>query len=147
MIDIRNPNTLREVPLLYSVYDDGITVFGFNPLAEFFSFDALALEDDLSIEFQVADVSSIIGVYMVQILCVSEPTIECKVSRDLILDPQIDQISEQDVVVLEHKVTLFTSLTLNEPTELDWVVLATCADIIRNEVVVSDLVAFVGVVP
>ena len=113
MIDIRNPNTLRDVPLLYSVYDDGLTVFGFNPLAEFFSFDALALEDDLSIEFQVADVSSIIGVYMVQILCVSEPTIECKVSRDLILDPQIDQISEQDVVVLEHNVTLFTSLTLN----------------------------------
>ena len=113
MIDTRNPHTLREVPLLYSVYDDGLTVFGFNPLAEFFSFDALALEDDLSIEFQVADVSSIIGVYMVQILCVSEPTIECKVSRDLILDHQIDQISEQDVVVLEHNVTLFTSLTLN----------------------------------
>ena len=63
MIDIRHPNTLREVPLLYSVYDDGLTVFGFDPLAEFLSFDALALEDDLSIEFQVADVSSIIGVY------------------------------------------------------------------------------------
>ena len=107
----------------------------------------MALEDDLSIEFQFADVSSIIGVYVVQILCVSEPTIECEVSRNLILDHQIDQISEQDVVVLEHKVTLFISLTLNEPTKLDWVVLATCADMIHNEVVVSDLVAFVGVVP
>ena len=147
MIDIRNPNTLGEVPLLCPVYDDGLAVLRSNALAEFFSFDAFALEDDLAIEFQVADISSIILVYMVEILCVSEPTVERKVARDLLLDNQIDQISEQNVVVLKQNVAFFTSFTLNEPTEIDRVVLATGADIIPNQVVVSDLVTFIGVIP
>ena len=116
MIDIRNPNTLCEVPLLCPVDDDGLAVLRSNALAEFLCFDAFALEDDLAIEFQVADISSIILVYMVEILCVSEPTVERKVARDLLLDNQIDQISEQNVVVLKKNVACFTSVSYTHLT-------------------------------
>ena len=84
---------------------------------------------------------------MVEILRVGKPTVEGKISRDVVCHHHVDELSEQDIVITEDQVAFFTPLALYEAAKLKGVVLAASAYVIRDQIVVSNLVPFLGVIP
>jgi hypothetical protein len=78
---------------------------------------------------------------------VGEVAVHGEGARDVPLVHPIDQILEQLGVVGERNLVRLTLLLLAEAAELQGVVLAGGADVVGDQVVVGDLVAFLGVVP
>ena len=90
MINTRYPNTLGEVPLLLPIDYDGLSIVRSNLLSKFFGFDLPPLEDEVAVEFQIADITPIMLVNVVEILRMSKPTVECKISRDVVFHHLVD---------------------------------------------------------
>lgn len=63
MIHTRYPNTLGEVSLLLPIDHDGLSIVRTNLLSKFFGLDLPSLEDDVAVEFQIADTTPIRLVY------------------------------------------------------------------------------------
>jgi hypothetical protein len=117
---------------LLAIDHDGLTTARSDLLSQGLGLDRAPLKTEVAIEFQITDIASIMAVDMVQILGVGKPTVESKIARDVIFDGQVDEFSEEDVVIVEDQVAFLTSLPLDETAKLKGIMLAAGADVIGD---------------
>lgn len=147
MINTRYANTPCEIPLLLTIDRDELTSARFDLLSQYFGLELASLETDVAIELQITDIASIMLVDMVEILRVRKPTVEGEVARDVICDHPVDELSEEDVVIIEDEVAFFTALALYEAAKVNGIMLAAGADVIGDQIVVRHRMPFLGVIP
>ena len=84
---------------------------------------------------------------MVQVLGVAEVAVEREVTGDVSFADPVDQLTEQDRVIFKRFARGRALIPLLEPAEHQRIMLAAGTDIIGDEIVMSDLVALLRVVP
>ena len=84
---------------------------------------------------------------VVEDLGVGEVRVHREVAGDLALADPIDQLAAQYGVVAERFFQGLADFLLAEEPELEGIMLAAGADVVGEEVVLGDLVPFLGVVP
>ena len=147
MIHVRDSDAFREIPLPVLADGQKFPVLGGDLFCQNLGLENLSLKDDLTIEFQIADIGPFLGVDMIEIRRVGEIAVEGEIAGDRVMHDPIDQFAEQDVVIAKVLGLLDTPLPLDESTKLQRVVLAGSADVIDDQVVVGDLVTLLGVIP
>ncbi len=84
---------------------------------------------------------------MIEHLGAGEVTVDGEVARDIPLADPVDQLTAQCGVVAERLVQGLADLLLAEEAKLQGIMLAAGADVVGEEVVLGDLVPFLGVIP
>jgi hypothetical protein len=115
--------------------------------------DDLPLEFQLAVELQVTDITSrtprlvFFLVNVIEDLGVGEVRVKGEVAGDLPFADPVDQLAAQLGVIAERFLQGLADLLLTEEAELQGIMLAAGADVIGEEIVLGDLVAFFSVVP
>jgi len=147
MVHIRDANAFGKVILPRAVEHNRLAILRGNLKGQFFGLELFAAEDDLTIEFQIPNICSAIGIDMVEVCRAREPTVEGKGAWDIVSNNPIYQLPKKLVVVHERNLLLLALFFLNETVEFQRIVFPGCAYIIGDNVVVGYLVALFGVVP
>ena len=153
VIHVGNPQGAGEVPLLPVALLHRLADGRGDLLRQVRGFHLPTLILQLAIELQGADITPNLAVAlpfalnMVQNRGIREVTVEGEGARNVPLADPIDQLLAQDGVVFEGDLPARTIVLLLKAAELQRIVLAVGADIVDEEIVVSDLVTFLGVVP
>src|SRR5262245_27073806 len=84
---------------------------------------------------------------VVQCRGVGKVAVEGEGARDIPITDPVNQFLAQDRMVFEPFVAAGTHVLLAETAELQGIVFAAGADIVNKDVIVGDLVAFLGMVP
>src|SRR5262249_54114207 len=143
----------REVPLPLVTDPQLLAILGWDRRGQFAGLFRLAPPDQLAVEFQITDVAPRtspmvhLALDVVEDLGVGEIAVEGKIARDLSLADPIDQLADQLGMVAERLVPRLADLLFAKEPELQGVVLAAGADVVDEEIVLSDLVALLGMVP
>ena len=106
-----------------------------------------AIHGDGSIEFQITDIGAPQAVDMIEDLGSGEVTVEGDIAGNILLNHPIDQLFAQHRVILERLICGGASLLLPEAPKLEWIVLARGTHVVRNQVIMGDQVALVGMIP
>jgi len=147
MIHVRDFDAPGEIPLPVLPDRHELAILGTDALGQFFGLDRLSLEEDLAVEFQVPHIGPAVAVDMIEVGRMGKITVEGEVAGEVLRDHPIHKFPEQDVVVPEGDLFFRAGLFLDEPAELQRVVLAGGADVVDDQVVVGDLVPLLGVIP
>jgi len=147
MINAINTDRFSKIPLFMFPEVNRPAVVRRNTFGQFIGFDNLAAENHPAIEFQIGDIAFAFGIYMVEILAMSKPAIEGKISRDVIFDNPINKLPEKNIVISELALCLKALLFLDEASELKRIMFSGSADIIGDEVVVGNLETLLGMIP
>ena len=131
MVHVGDANAFGEVPLPQTVDHHRFTSFGVDLAGQFIGSDLLALENDLTVEFQVAYVGPVISVNMVEIFGAGEVTVEGEVTGDVSCYHPVNQPANVFIVIDKFDTFFLAMLTFDEPVELQRVVFAGGTDIIR----------------
>src|SRR5579862_1317614 len=84
---------------------------------------------------------------MVENRSVRKVTVKGKRPWNFLLADPIDQFLAEDGVILERNLKTLAKVFLLKAAEFQGVMFATGADVIDDEIIVSDLVAMIGMVP
>src|SRR5512135_407481 len=153
VLHVGDPHGHREVPLP-SVTDPHLLAITCGDRGrQIVGLDDLSLPLQLAVALEVADVAPrlaqaiLLAVNMIEDLGAGEVRVHRQVAGDLTLTNPVDQFTAQYSVVAKRLIQSLTYLLLAEEPELEGIVLAAGADIVGEEVVLSNLVSFFGVVP
>jgi hypothetical protein len=148
MVHVGQTNALGEIPLRASSHRDLLAASGqqlpCNPVA---GFPLAPFDDDLAIGFQVAHIATLLGMHVVDDLGIGEVTIKRNITRDVLTDHPIDQFDAQVGMRVEVRLTLLALLTLAKTAEVQWIVLAAGMNVVGEQVIVGNQVAFVSMIP
>ena len=105
-------------------------------------------EDDLAVELQVAHVAPLVAVDVVEVGGVGEPGVEGEVAGNLLRPPPSPPTPGRTRCGRGRRSSARQAFfPLDEPAEFQRIVLAAGADVVDDQIVVGDLVPFLGVVP
>jgi len=153
MIYIRHPYGAGEVPLPHIATAKFFTVFARNRCGKILRFTFPAFEPQFAIELQVTDIPSrptgliLLAVDVIQVLGAGKIAIKREYSGNLPFAHPVDQVAKQDAVILEGFIGGFALLSFLEAAEVQWIMLATAAHVIGEQIIVSNLVTFFGMIP
>jgi hypothetical protein len=153
MVDVRHPNTAREIPLSLVAAANRLSTRGSNRRREVVHFDFLPSIPNLAIAFQVSHVASrfakpiLFAMNVIQVLRAAEIAVKREVSGNISLCHPVDQLPKQNSVILELLTLRLALITLLEDAKLQRIVFPAAANVVDEEIVVSNLVALFCVVP
>jgi hypothetical protein len=147
VIDTRNTNADRKVPLAIFTDLDELAVLGIDLSGQFMDVQFLALEDNLAVELQITDIVACQAVDMVQVVLVGEPTIKGEVAGDVVGNAPVDQVPKENIVITEFEFSFFALILFDEPIEFQGIVLPRSAHVVDDHVIMSNFVALLGVIP
>src|ERR1044071_6550239 len=148
VLDIRNADTLGEIPLLLAIHGRfAPTQRSQFRLPPFTGFPIASIDVDSTIELQITDVIAAITVDMVENVGMGEVTIKGEIARNVVFHDPIDQFLTQDGVVLEAAACGGTGVLLAKAAELQRIVLARSADVVGNQVVMGNQVPLLSMIP
>jgi hypothetical protein len=142
-----------KVPLPFVATAKFFSILRCNGRRQFVRFDFLAAIPYLPIHLRVAHITACLaetvtlGMYIVEVLRTGKIAVPGEESRYVMLASPVDQLSKEHTVVFERFSLFFTLLPFLETSKLQGVMLATLTDVVDEKVVVSNLVAILGVVP
>src|SRR5271157_2012213 len=153
VLHVGDTHTHREVPLPFVTNPHLLAVSRRDRGRQVTGLDGLSIPLQLAVALEVADVAPgpsqaiLLAVNMIEDLGTGEVRVHREVAGDLVLANPVDQFTAQYSVVAERLIQGLAYLLLAEESELEGIVLAAGADIVGEEVVLSNLVPFFGVVP
>ncbi len=147
VIHSRDANTDRKVPLAGFADLDELAVLGIDLCGQILDVEFLALEDNLTVKFQIANIVSRQAVDIVQVILVSEPTIKGEVAGDVVGNTPIDQLSKENVMVSEFDLSFFTMILLDKSVEFQGIMLSRGTHVVDDQVIMGNLVALFCVIP
>ncbi len=107
VIDLRQPDRLGKVPLRALPNPQLLARCERNLRRHFFGFHLHAAEPDTAIKLQIADVTALMPVDMIEHWCIGEIDVKGEGSRNLSFDDPVDQFAAQNRVVLESRQSEF----------------------------------------
>ena len=150
---VGDTHTHREVPLPFVTDPHLLAIARWDRGREVVGLDELPLPLQLAVALQIADVAPrssqaiLLAMNVIEDLGAIEVRVHCEVTGDLTLAYPVDQFAAQHGVVAEGFLQSLAHLLLAEEPELQGIMLTAGADIVGEEVVLSNLVSFFGVVP
>ena len=153
VIHVWQTNRAGEIPLSLVATAKLLAIDLRNGSGKILCLDLFAFETDLAIEFQVTDVSSrltmaiLFAMNVVEIRGTGKIAVKREITRDVPFADPIDQLSEQDPVILECLTRRFALLPLLKATKLQRVMFATAGHVVGEQIIVSNLVPFFGMIP
>ena len=146
MIDMRQSYRLREIPLGVAGYRELGAYRRRERLDPRAQRQLLTADHNHAIGFQVAHIRALIFVDVVHNRRIGEVAVEGEFAWDTLDNHPINQLFGQVGVILK-RVLVVTLLALAEAPKVERIVLATGIDVVSEQVIVGDQMAFVGVVP
>ena len=149
----RDPHRRREIPLPSIAQPHFLAILRRDRGGQVAGLDDPTLPLQIAVSLQVADVASgppeLVGLGMdvIEHLGAGEVTVHGEVAGDVPLTNPVDQLAAQDGMVAERLLEGFADLLLAEEAEFQRVVFAAGANVVDEEVVLGDLVPFLGVIP
>ena len=153
VFDVRNPHRRREIPLPSISLPQFLAILRRDRGGQVAGLDDPTLPLQIAVSLQVADVASGppepvgLGMDVIEHLGAGEVTVHGEVAGDVPLTDPVDQLAAQDGMVAERLLEGFADLLLAEEAEFQRVVFAAGANVVDEEVVLGDLVPFLGVIP
>src|SRR5271165_4129531 len=153
VLHVGNPHGHCEVPLPFVTDPHLLAISCRNRGREVVGLDDVSLPLQLAVALQIANVTPrpsqaiLLAVNVIEDLGTGEVRVHREVTGDLTLTYPVDQLTAQHSVVAEGFLQGLAHLLLAEEAELQGIMLAAGADIVSEEVVLSNLVSFFGVVP
>jgi hypothetical protein len=153
VLHVGNPHCHGKIPLPLLADPQLLAVARCDRGRQVVGLDDLALELQLAVALQIADVAPrspkvvLLLVDMVEDLGAGEVAIHGEVAGDLPLADPVDQFAAQGGMVPERFLQRLADLLLAEQPELQGVVFAAGADVVDEQVVLGDLVPLLGVIP
>ena len=146
VIDIRQTYRLREIPLGVAGYRELGAQRRRECLDPSAQHKLLTADHNYAIGFQVADICAFVAVDVVHNRRIGKVAVEGELAWDTLNNHPIDQLFGQVGVVLE-RVLVVTLLALAEAPKVERIVFATWIDVVDEQVIVGDQMAFVGMIP
>ena len=147
VIHPRDTDTDGEVPLTRFSDLYNFAILGTNLRGQVLNFEIFAFKEDLTIELDITHIVSLQAVDMVQVVLMSEPTVEGEVAGNLVGNAPVHQLPKQHIMVLEFYASLLTLVLLGKSVEFQGVVLSGGAYVVDNHVIMGNLVALLCMIP
>jgi len=142
-----------EVPLLLTAAFERLATIRINLRGHFLGLQFVALPPNFAVEFQVAHVTAgtaetvFFIVNMVKARRVGEITIESKIAGYLPLARPVDQLAKKLRVVEKLLAGYVALVAFSEAAKFQWVMFPAGTDVVGDQVVVSQLVPSLGMIP
>lgn len=153
VLDSRNPQRATEVPLTLVFLADLLAITRRNRRGQLIGPENLPFVLDVAVEFQITYIATnptaiiLFAGDVVEDLRIGEKAVEDEVPWDALLANPIHQLAKQDRVVLESNLIGFGLFSFFEASKLQGVMFAIWANVVSEQVVMSDLIALLGMIP
>ena len=153
MLDIRDADSCREIPLLLTATLERLPAFRFDLGSHFLRLQFVTLPPDLPVELQVAHITSwtvetvFLRVDVVETLGIGKEAVESEITGNLPLTRPVDQLTEEFRGVQELFARFLALRLLPEAAELQRIVFSAGADVIGDQVIMGQFASLFSVIP